>query len=154
MAIGLKVWVGVVPTGPKGTPLNSSYQHRDSREYKEDLGYAVVNFARMVPDGLLVFFPSYGVLKSCTDFWKNTSVAGTGQHPTSPLTLMSALTLSLLTQTHVSSPHTSATCAQVNICLTALTYKAAFGTTAPHGLPGAQRCINMLQVHTPHCQQH
>ena len=74
-----QVWVGVVPTGPKGSPLNSSYQHRDSREYKEDLGYAVVNFARMVPDGLLVFFPSYGVLKSCTDFWKNASVAGSGQ---------------------------------------------------------------------------
>jgi len=72
------VWVGVVPVGPKGTALNSSYQNRDSREYKEDLGYAVVNFARMVPDGLLVFFPSYGVLKSCTDFWKNTSVGGAG----------------------------------------------------------------------------
>lgn len=74
----LQVWVGVVPVGPKGTALNSSYNNRDSREYKEDLGYAVVNFARMVPDGLLVFFPSYGVLKSCTDFWKNTSVGGTG----------------------------------------------------------------------------
>ncbi|KAA6423773.1 MAG: regulator of telomere elongation helicase 1-like [Trebouxia sp. A1-2] len=73
-----QVWVGVVPVGPKGTALNSSYQNRDSREYKEDLGYAVVNFARMVPDGLLVFFPSYGVLKSCTDFWKNTSVGGAG----------------------------------------------------------------------------
>lgn len=74
----LQVWVGVVPVGPKGTALNSSYNNRDSREYKEDLGYAVVNFARMVPDGLLVFFPSYGVLKNCTDFWKNTSVGGTG----------------------------------------------------------------------------
>lgn len=68
-----------MPVGPKGAALNSSYNNRDSREYKEDLGYAVVNFARMVPDGLLVFFPSYGVLKSCTDFWKNTCVGGTGK---------------------------------------------------------------------------
>lgn len=74
----VQVWAGVVPVGPKGTALNSSYNNRDSREYKEDLGYAVVNFARMVPDGLLVFFPSYGVLKNCTDFWKNTSGGGTG----------------------------------------------------------------------------
>ena len=81
----LQVWVGVVPVGPKGTPLNSSYNNRDSREYKEDLGYAVVNFARMVPDGLLVFFPSYGVLKNCTDFWKNTSVGGTGRAAAVPL---------------------------------------------------------------------
>ena len=27
--------------------------------YKEDLGNALVNYARLVPDGLLVFFPSY-----------------------------------------------------------------------------------------------
>lgn len=76
--------MGVVPVGPKGTALNSSYNNRDSREYKEDLGYAVVNFARMVPDGLLVFFPSYGVLKNCTDFWKNTAVGGTGMAAAGP----------------------------------------------------------------------
>lgn len=83
--------MGVVPVGPKGTALNSSYQNRDSREYKEDLGYAVVNFARMVPDGLLVFFPSYGVLKSCTDFWKNTSVGGSGNAHTGPTDFMQSV---------------------------------------------------------------
>ena len=65
-----QVWVGVLPRGPRGCALNSSYQSRESREYKEDLGYALVNIARLVPDGLLVFFPSYSVLTSCIDFWK------------------------------------------------------------------------------------
>lgn len=32
--------------------------------------------AGTVPDGLLVFFPSYGVLQSCVDHWKNTSASG------------------------------------------------------------------------------
>lgn len=62
--------MGVLPRGPKGCALNSSYQTRETREYKEDLGYALVNIARLVPDGLLVFFPSYSVLTSCIEFWK------------------------------------------------------------------------------------
>ncbi len=33
-------------------------------------GAAVVNLARVVPDGLLVFFPSYVVLQSCIEAWK------------------------------------------------------------------------------------
>ena len=65
-----QVWAGVVPVGPKGTRLNSSYQNRDRAEYKRDLGMAIANFAHMVPDGLLVFFPSYTVMNSCIDFWQ------------------------------------------------------------------------------------
>jgi regulator of telomere elongation helicase 1 len=44
--------------------------------YKDELGHAIVNFARVVPDGLLVFFPAYGVMQSCLDHWKASS--GTG----------------------------------------------------------------------------
>lgn len=65
-----QIWVGVVPLGPSGKALNSSYRTRDTVEYKLELGNAIVNFARIVPDGLLVFFPSYGVLESCIEAWK------------------------------------------------------------------------------------
>jgi Rad3-related DNA helicase len=44
--------------------------------YKDELGHAIVNFARVVPDGLLVFFPAYAVLQSCLDHWKSSSGAG------------------------------------------------------------------------------
>ncbi len=37
---------------------------------REDLGNAIANFARIVPYGLLVFFPSYGLLKASLDAWK------------------------------------------------------------------------------------
>ncbi|XP_077212407.1 regulator of telomere elongation helicase 1 homolog isoform X2 [Tasmannia lanceolata] len=70
-----QVWVGVVPTGPSGCSFNSSYRNRDSLEYKQELGNAIVNFARIVPDGLLVFFPSYYLLDQCIECWKNTSHA-------------------------------------------------------------------------------
>ncbi|KAJ6308891.1 hypothetical protein OIU76_018477, partial [Salix suchowensis] len=70
-----QIWAGVVPAGPSGRSLNSSYRTRDSLEYKQELGNAIVNFARIVPDGLLVFFPSYYLLDQCISCWKNTSQA-------------------------------------------------------------------------------
>jgi regulator of telomere elongation helicase 1 len=65
-----QVWVGVVPAGPTGAALNSSYATRSSPRYREDLGHAIANFARVVPDGLLVFFPSYAVLTDTLAAWK------------------------------------------------------------------------------------
>jgi len=72
-----QVWVGVVPKGPQGHTLNSSYQTRNSPLYKDDLGNAIVNFARIVPDGLLVFFPSYAVMQAAIDAWRAPGVSGT-----------------------------------------------------------------------------
>ena len=40
LLLDVQVWAGIVPVGPCGVTLNSSYANRDSREYKEDLGYA------------------------------------------------------------------------------------------------------------------
>lgn len=36
-----QIWAGVVPTGPSGYFLNSSYRNRDSLEYKQELGNAI-----------------------------------------------------------------------------------------------------------------
>ncbi|KAL8230357.1 hypothetical protein R6Q57_000135 [Mikania cordata] len=72
-----QLWAGIVPAGPSGHPFNSSYKNRDSAEYKLNLGNSIVNFARIVPDGLLVFFPSYYLLNLCIDYWKNTSGTST-----------------------------------------------------------------------------
>ncbi|KAJ4958144.1 hypothetical protein NE237_025255 [Protea cynaroides] len=65
-----QIWAGVVSNGPSGCSFNSSYRNRDSLDYKQDLGNAIVNFARIVPDGLLVFFPSYYLLDQCIGCWK------------------------------------------------------------------------------------
>ena len=39
--------MGVVPVGPRGHALNSSYRERGEDGYKEDLGYTVANFAKV-----------------------------------------------------------------------------------------------------------
>ncbi|EPS66374.1 hypothetical protein M569_08402, partial [Genlisea aurea] len=69
-----QIWVGVAAVGPSGYSFNSSYRTRDSVEYKLELGNAIVNFARIVPDGLLVFFPSYYLLEQSINFWKSVSL--------------------------------------------------------------------------------
>lgn len=43
-----------------------SARTRDTAEYKSELGNTIVNFARIVPDGVLVFFPSYTVPPLCS----------------------------------------------------------------------------------------
>merc|ERR1711959_503995 len=53
-----QVWAGVVKVSPSNRPLNSSYKSRDSEHYKDDLGNTLINICRVVPDGVLVFFPS------------------------------------------------------------------------------------------------
>jgi hypothetical protein len=59
----------VLNTGPAGGTLNSSFRTRDTDQYKLELGLAIVNIARIVPDGVLVFFPSYNVMTSCVEAW-------------------------------------------------------------------------------------
>ena len=56
--------------GPSGGILNSSFRVRDTPEYKHELGTAIESVASVVPDGLLVFFPSYAVMSGCLDAWQ------------------------------------------------------------------------------------
>ena len=60
--------------GPACQPLLSSYANRSNAQYMLDLGNAVVNICRMVPDGVLVFFPSYGVMDAMVSCWEGGGV--------------------------------------------------------------------------------
>jgi len=65
------VWAGAFLKGPSNTvSLNSSYRFRDTEQYKNELGLLILRVARVTPDGVLVFFPSYGVMAKCIEFWK------------------------------------------------------------------------------------
>ncbi len=68
---GKQVWVGTLKTGPTKKILNSSYSVRDTAEYKEELGRTILNCSRQIPNGMLIFFPSYSVMDRCVNFWKD-----------------------------------------------------------------------------------
>ena len=61
-------------TGPDGTSLNSSYNTRNDPKYLAALGQIVIMFLKIVPKGVLLFFPSYGLLNSTRDHWQQSGI--------------------------------------------------------------------------------
>uniref|UniRef100_A0A8C9PFX4 Regulator of telomere elongation helicase 1 n=1 Tax=Spermophilus dauricus TaxID=99837 RepID=A0A8C9PFX4_SPEDA len=70
-----QLWVGVIPKGPDGAQLSSAFDKRFSEECLSSLGKALGNIARVVPHGLLVFFPSYPVMEKSLEFWQARDLA-------------------------------------------------------------------------------
>lgn len=53
-----------------GATFEFSYQRRGDVEMISQLGLALLNMCAIVPDGVVVFFPSYGYLDQVTEVWK------------------------------------------------------------------------------------
>ncbi|XP_063152948.1 regulator of telomere elongation helicase 1 isoform X4 [Candoia aspera] len=65
-----QIWVGIIPKGPDGGLLSSTYEKRFSEECLSSLGKTIVNLVRIIPHGLLVFFPSYPVMDKSLEYWR------------------------------------------------------------------------------------
>ncbi|XP_066245652.1 regulator of telomere elongation helicase 1 homolog isoform X2 [Euwallacea similis] len=72
-----QICVKIVPKGPDGETLNSSYQNRDNPTYISSLGRTIVNMTRIIPQGLLVFFPSYPIMYKCKAAWEQEGIWAT-----------------------------------------------------------------------------
>ncbi|XP_043912911.1 regulator of telomere elongation helicase 1 [Protopterus annectens] len=70
-----QIWVGIFPKGPDGIQLSSAYDRRFTTDYMSSLGKTLINIGRVVPHGLLVFFPSYPVMEKTLEHWKDTSLS-------------------------------------------------------------------------------
>ncbi|VDN96954.1 unnamed protein product [Rodentolepis nana] len=66
----------VLPKAPDSGMLNSSYEYRGNASYHKSLGLTLVNLFRIVPGGVLIFFPSYALMKSCIQSWQNCDIYG------------------------------------------------------------------------------
>ncbi|KAG6008263.1 hypothetical protein E4U21_004725 [Claviceps maximensis] len=64
----LCVWT-LAGTRPGGTPFEFSYQRRGDQEMIKELGLAILNICSVVPDGVVIFFPSYGYLDEVSAAW-------------------------------------------------------------------------------------
>ncbi|XP_044310765.1 regulator of telomere elongation helicase 1 isoform X3 [Varanus komodoensis] len=65
-----QIWGGIIPKGPDGGMLSSTYEKRFSEECLSSLGKTIGNLVRIIPHGLLVFFPSYPVMDKSLEFWR------------------------------------------------------------------------------------
>eukprot|EP01080_Neovahlkampfia_damariscottae_P009562 gene9562-1765_t len=60
----------VARKGSNGVHFNSSFKNRDSAQYQKELGTFIANISKVIPDGILVFFPSYVVMSNLVVNWK------------------------------------------------------------------------------------
>ncbi|KAM8863625.1 regulator of telomere elongation helicase 1 isoform 2-T2 [Spinachia spinachia] len=65
-----QIFVGIIERGPDGVHLTSAFDRRFLPENMASLGNTVANLSRVVPDGLLVFFPSFPLMEKTLDFWR------------------------------------------------------------------------------------
>lgn len=55
--------------GPTGQEVNFTYKNRSNSAMVTELGRVLLNLCTVVPDGLVVFFPSYAYLSSIIAHW-------------------------------------------------------------------------------------
>lgn len=80
-----QIWAGVLKQGPsngevRGERLTSAFRARGQGSDVQ-LGRALIRIASIVPDGLLVFFPSYSSLYSSVKTWKEVGPGANGAKP-------------------------------------------------------------------------
>jgi chromosome transmission fidelity protein 1 len=56
--------------GPSGKEFNFMFKNRQDNEMIDELGRALLNICSVVPDGVVVFFPSYAYLSSILSRWE------------------------------------------------------------------------------------
>ncbi|KAL3313789.1 Regulator of telomere elongation helicase 1 [Cichlidogyrus casuarinus] len=69
-----QVQVLVLTRGPDECVLNSSYENRESPAYQRSLGLTMIDLAKHVPRGLLIFFPSYAMMNKMVQFWQEVGI--------------------------------------------------------------------------------
>ncbi|XP_059189945.1 regulator of telomere elongation helicase 1 [Centropristis striata] len=65
-----QIFVGIIERGPDEVRLSSAFDRRFLPENMSSLGNTVANLSRVVPHGLLVFFPSFPLMTKTLDFWR------------------------------------------------------------------------------------
>uniref|UniRef100_A0A1B0D175 Regulator of telomere elongation helicase 1 homolog n=1 Tax=Phlebotomus papatasi TaxID=29031 RepID=A0A1B0D175_PHLPP len=69
-----QVCVKVVSQGSDKEPLISNYNNRDNPKYITSLGRTILSFAPVIPGGVLIFFPSYGLMSKCQSAWQESGL--------------------------------------------------------------------------------
>ncbi|XP_022905755.2 regulator of telomere elongation helicase 1 homolog [Onthophagus taurus] len=69
-----QICVRILNNGPDGVELNCNYKNRDNPLYLSSLGRTILNVIRLIPDGVLIFFPSYPILQKCQDHWQREGI--------------------------------------------------------------------------------
>ncbi|KAG4429212.1 hypothetical protein IFR05_015304 [Cadophora sp. M221] len=79
--------------GPTGQTFDFTFKNRGNNEMIDDLGRALLNICTVVPDGVVVFFPSYTSLSSIMSRWEVIPPSTSTSTSTSQQSLLTRLSL-------------------------------------------------------------
>lgn len=60
--------------GPSGKALNLKHEARGEQSVMSELGQLLLNLCNVVPEGLVVFVPSFGYLEQLTTHWRSSGL--------------------------------------------------------------------------------
>ena len=69
----------VVSSGPCSIPIELTYQNRSDARVMDEIGRAICSICKVVPSGVVVFFPSYRYEEELTGRWQRTGMLKTLQ---------------------------------------------------------------------------
>ncbi|CAK9222563.1 unnamed protein product [Sphagnum troendelagicum] len=67
-----QVWAATLSLGPGNVPLNASFKNADGYAFQDALGTVLEEICKVVPDGALIFFPSFKLLDKLCTRWQAT----------------------------------------------------------------------------------
>ncbi|ODM90173.1 Regulator of telomere elongation helicase 1 [Orchesella cincta] len=65
-----QLYAAVLKVGPGDVKLSSAFNNRGRSEYIRSLGTVIKEACTIVPQGVLVFFPSYSAMDQAVNYWK------------------------------------------------------------------------------------
>jgi fanconi anemia group J protein len=69
-----QLWAAAWACGPSGRRMTCTFQHLNSEQLQDDIGGVVLQACQVVPFGVLVFVPSYGLLDKLLARWQATGL--------------------------------------------------------------------------------
>ncbi|GAM85593.1 hypothetical protein ANO11243_036000 [Dothideomycetidae sp. 11243] len=78
------LYISPVSVGVHGQSLDFTFSNRNSAGLLKDLGQSIVQLVTIIPDGVVLFFPSYSYLESVLGVWRKEA----SQHSPSIITLL------------------------------------------------------------------
>ncbi len=66
--------LSILTAGPSGNSLNFSYELRNNVQMINELGIIITNYTRIIPAGVVVFFPSFVYMEHVLQVWKSKNI--------------------------------------------------------------------------------
>lgn len=69
-----QVFAGAIMHGPGGVDLSSTYNNQQAFQYQDSMGHLLLQYAQVIPGGILMFFPSYTLMDKLETRWRQTGI--------------------------------------------------------------------------------